>query len=223
MHVIITGASGHLGRAILDSFLQAGHRVAAIDRHEAPAERDGLHWLRCADLSSPSEVEPALASAKAWLGDIDALVLVAGAFAWAELAESSPELWQKMFAANVLTTVVPVRASLPLLKDGAAIVAIGAASAQPAGAGMAAYAAAKSAVARLIEATAEEMRPRGIRANVVLPRIIDTPQNRRDMPDADPADWTSPDAIAAVVQFLAGPQSRAINGAGIPVTNASKD
>lgn len=84
---------------------------------------------------------------------------------------------------------------------------------------MAAYASAKSAVARLIEATAQEMKPRAIRANLVLPGTIDTPQNRRDMPDADPAAWTSPQAIAETILFLCAPQSRAINGAAIPVTN----
>jgi NAD(P)-dependent dehydrogenase (short-subunit alcohol dehydrogenase family) len=123
-----------------------------------------------------------------------------------------------LYAANVETTVVTVKACLPSMAAGASIVAVGAASAQPAGLGMAAYAAAKSSVGRLIEALAQEIAPRGIRANAVLPSIIDTPRNRADMPDADPATWTSSAAIADTIHFLAQAGSRAISGALIPVT-----
>lgn len=106
-----------------------------------------------------------------------------------------------------------------MLGKGSSIVAVGAASAEPAGVGMAAYGAAKSGVARLIEALARELAPRGIRANAVLPSIMDTPRNRADMPDADPASWTSPAAVADAISFLAHPGSRAISGALIPVTH----
>ena len=86
---------------------------------------------------------------------------------------------------------------------------------------MAAYAASKSAVARLVEALASELTPRRIRVNAILPGIIDTPRNRADMPGADPSSWTSPDAIADVVAFLASKAARAINGALVPTTAPS--
>jgi len=98
-------------------------------------------------------------------------------------------------------------------------VAVGAASAAKAGAGMAAYAAAKSGVVRMVEALGVELAPRGIRANAVLPGVIDTPANRRDMPRGNPAKWTHPEAIADVIAFLIGREARAVNGVGIAVNN----
>jgi NAD(P)-dependent dehydrogenase (short-subunit alcohol dehydrogenase family) len=85
---------------------------------------------------------------------------------------------------------------------------------------MGAYATAKSGVARLTESLAVEVKARGIRVNAILPQTIDTPQNRKDMPKADHSQWTSPAAIAEVIQFLLSNSSRAITGALIPVTNA---
>lgn len=78
---------------------------------------------------------------------------------------------------------------------------------------MAAYASARSDVACLTEALSQELKPRRIRADALLPLVIDTPSNRRDMPDADPHGWTTPEAIAETIHFLASPASRAINGA----------
>lgn len=153
------------------------------------------------------------------MGGIDALVHVAGTFSWKKVADSQVDDWRALYSANVETTLAMVKACIPAMRTGASIVAVGAASAEPAGAGMAAYAAAKSGVARLIEALAQELAPRGIRANAVLPSSIDTPQNRADMPDLDPATWTSPAAIADTISFLAQPRSRAISGALIPVTH----
>lgn len=84
---------------------------------------------------------------------------------------------------------------------------------------MGAYAAAKSAVARLVEALAEELKPRGMRINAVLPLVMDTPRNRAEMPDASPRDWTTTEAVADVIAFLTSRQARAINGALVPTTN----
>lgn len=83
------------------------------------------------------------------------------------------------------------------------------------------YGAAKSGVARLAAALAAERKGRRIRVNAVLPQIIDTPTNRADMPDADPAQWTARGAIAEVLAFLVSPGARAINGACVPVANGT--
>jgi NAD(P)-dependent dehydrogenase (short-subunit alcohol dehydrogenase family) len=119
----------------------------------------------------------------------------------------------------VLTAVTASRAVLEHLGNPGAIVNIGANAAARAGAGMGAYAAAKSGVARLTESLAEELAASGVRVNAILPSIIDTPANRRDMPRADYQTWVTPEAIARVVVFLLSDQGSAITGALIPVTN----
>ena len=109
---------------------------------------------------------------------------------------------------------------MPYLQNSAVgrIVNVGAAGAVKAGLGMGAYAASKSGVMRLTEALAEETKAGTVNVNAVLPSIIDTPQNRADMPDANPADWVSPDDLAEVVLFLCSDASRAMTGALVPVT-----
>ena len=86
---------------------------------------------------------------------------------------------------------------------------------------MGAYAASKASVMRLTESMAAELREKNINVNAVLPTIIDTPPNRKDMPDANPAKWVAPEALADVVMFLASDASRAVHGALVPVTGLS--
>lgn len=86
---------------------------------------------------------------------------------------------------------------------------------------MGAYAASKSGVHRLTEALAEELAGKGVTVNAILPSIIDTPANRADMPDADFSQWVKPQAIAAVILFLASPAAGAVTGALIPVTRGA--
>ena len=220
MRVLICGAAGVLGEAMRRTFLSAGHAVACIDRIGAASQAEDEHWFPCTDLADPLACESSVAAAVDWLGGLDAVVQLVGAFDWMEVADSSLSDWRGLYRANVETTLAVVQSCVPLMTDGGSIVTVGAASAQPAGKGMAPYAAAKSGVARLSEALADELMPRNIRVNAVLPKIIDTPRNRQDMPDVDPGTWTSPDAVGSVILFLALPDSRAINGASIPVTNA---
>ena len=89
------------------------------------------------------------------------------------------------------------------------------------GARMGAYAAAKSAVIRLSESLSRELREDGVNVNCVLPSIIDSPANRRDMPKSDPKRWVAPEDLAEVIAFLASPRARAIHGAAIPVVGLS--
>ena len=108
-----------------------------------------------------------------------------------------------------------------LAAGGGKIVTVGAAAARQGMANMGAYCAAKSAVIRLTESMAAELRSRSINVNCVLPSIIDTPQNRAAMPDADPADWVAPAKLAAVIAFLASEDASAIHGAALPVVGLS--
>jgi NAD(P)-dependent dehydrogenase (short-subunit alcohol dehydrogenase family) len=116
-----------------------------------------------------------------------------------------------------------VRAELPHLRaaGGGAIVAIGAGAALRAPSGMAAYAASKAAVLRLVESTADETKREKIRVNAVLPGTIDTPQNRAAMPDADPSHWTTPREVAETIAFLLSDAASGITGAAVPVPGRS--
>jgi NAD(P)-dependent dehydrogenase (short-subunit alcohol dehydrogenase family) len=220
MRIIITGASGTLGRAVVAAFADRGDRIVAIVRALRQDNGETARQVACADLTDPDATKTAIDKAAGLLGGIDALVCIAGGFDWIPVAQSRPEDWRRLFADNVETTLNAIQAALPVIAEGGSITCVGAASAQPAGAGMAPYAAAKSGVARLVEALAAELKDRRIRVNAVLPAIIDTPPNRAAMPDADPAGWTSPAAIADAIVFLSGPGARAINGGLIPVTSA---
>lgn len=220
MRVIVTGASGALGRATVPRLRGDGHSVAGLSR-SVPEDADpGVAWIAC-DLASSEAAGAAVAKAASSLGGLDALVHIAGGFGYKRVEEGVLDEWRRLQQANVETALNLFAAALPALADGGAIVTVGAAAAQKAGAGMGPYASAKSGVARLTEALAAELAPRRIRVNSILPRTIDTRDNRAAMPDADPSTWTSPAAIADVIAFLIGPQARAINGAHIAVTNAA--
>ena len=220
MRIVITGAGGTLGQAVVQAFADRGDQVAAIVRRPAATLPDAARQIVAGDLADPASARAAFSDAAAALGGgVDALIHLVGSFGWSTVEQSRPETWRRLFSDNVETTLGAVQAALPWIAEGGNILCVGAAAAEPAGAGMAPYAAAKSGVARVVEALASELKPRGIRVNAILPAIIDTPQNRADMPDADPAGWTRPAAIADVVLFLAGSQARAISGALIPVTH----
>jgi NAD(P)-dependent dehydrogenase (short-subunit alcohol dehydrogenase family) len=120
---------------------------------------------------------------------------------------------------NVLTASNACRAAIPHLKrSGGRIVNVGSAAALKPSVGMGPYAASKAGVHSLTQALAEELKADGVGVNAVLPSIIDTPANRKDMPKADFSAWVAPEDLANVILFLAGESSRAITGALIPVT-----
>src|SRR5690606_5827165 len=169
------------------------------------------------DLTNSEGAQTAMDRVRAELGAIDALLNIAGGFVWSKLEDSDSALWRRMFALNLETTVNATRAALPhLMESGGAIVNVGAAGALKAAAGMGAYAASKAGVHKLTESLAEEMKGK-VRVNAVLPSILDTPQNRKDMPDADPSRWVQPDELARVMLFLASEAASAVTGALLPV------
>jgi NAD(P)-dependent dehydrogenase (short-subunit alcohol dehydrogenase family) len=128
-----------------------------------------------------------------------------------------------MLGLNARTVLHMAHAVVPgmLAAGGGRIVNVGAFAAQKGVAHMGAYVAAKSAVIRLTEALSAELREQRINVNCVLPTIIDTPENRAAMPDADPARWVAPADLAAVIVFLASDAARAVHGAALPVTGLS--
>jgi NAD(P)-dependent dehydrogenase (short-subunit alcohol dehydrogenase family) len=152
-------------------------------------------------------------------GRLDVLVNIAGGFRWQTLSDGDIAGWDQMYAINLKTALVACKAALPsiLKSDTGRVINIGAGAAAKAAAGMGAYAASKSGVLRLTESLSEEVKDRGVTVNAVLPGTIDTPQNRKDMPDADKSRWVAAEAIADVVLFLASPAARAVTGAAVPV------
>jgi NAD(P)-dependent dehydrogenase (short-subunit alcohol dehydrogenase family) len=213
--VIVTGASGALGRAVVARLKAAGVTVAAVDA-VASVEIAADLVLGNVDLSDAAAVGAAFDTVFKTFGSISGLANVAGGFVWEPILGGEAESWDRMFRTNLLTAALASRAVLPhLLKQGGAIVNVGAAGAVDPATGMAPYAASKAGVMALTRSLADEARGKGVRVNAVLPTILDTPTNRRDMPDADPAGWVRPDDAAEVIAFLLSEASVAVNGAGI--------
>jgi NAD(P)-dependent dehydrogenase (short-subunit alcohol dehydrogenase family) len=214
--VFVTGAAGALGRVVAERLIVDGWQVAAIghgDPDRLPVS--AAHKIGHVDLADEAATERAFATLP---GDVHGLVNAAGGFAWEKIAEGGRATWDRLYALNVATALNASRSVLPLLRWGGAIVNIGAAAAGRAEVGMGAYAAAKSAVLRLTESLAAELKADGIRVNAVLPSIIDTPANRADMPDADFGKWVKPEELAEVIAFLLSDKASGITGAAIPVT-----
>lgn len=222
--IAITGAFGNLGAALAIQAAEAGALLVLIDRAEAPPADfhtpDGALLLTGIDLASLADAQAAARQIDERFGRLDALVNVAGGFAWQTLAEGDVECWDRLYTLNLRTALCACQALLPLIRQSAAgrIVNLGAGAASRAGFGMGAYAASKAGVLRLTESLAEELKDQGVTVNAVLPSIIDTPQNRAAMPEADFGRWVTAEQLAGVILFLLGDAAAAITGAGIPVS-----
>ena len=153
-------------------------------------------------------------------GRIDLLFNIAGAYRGGETVEDAPdESWKMLWEANFLSALHLCRAVVPQMRrhGGGAIVNVGSKASLGGDAGAAPYSIAKTAVVRLTESLAAEVKGDGVRVNAVLPGTIDTPANRRAMPDSDPRAWVEPEALADAMLFLASPQARAVTGVALPV------
>jgi NAD(P)-dependent dehydrogenase (short-subunit alcohol dehydrogenase family) len=223
--VLITGASGALGRSVVARFLDAGDPVLAVGRDEsglgeltALAPSSALA-VRRADLTDSAQVARLFADAEATSGIPRAVVHLAGGFRYGRLADLSDEDWSFLLRANLETTFRVCRETAGAFERarGGALVAIASPAGLEGAAGVGAYAATKAGVLRLVESLARELAPAGARANAVLPGTMDTAANRAAMPGADPAGWVTPDAVAEVVYFLTTPAAKAINGAALRV------
>ncbi|MBA4803969.1 MAG: SDR family NAD(P)-dependent oxidoreductase [Brevundimonas sp.] len=217
--IVVTGGHGALGRAVVKAAQADGLKIAVIDHASGQTAPPGVLELGGVDLTDASAASRAIDAAAAHFGRLDALLNIAGGFVW-QTAEAAEPAWDRMYALNLVTALNASRAALPHLRrsDEGRIVNVGAAGAVKAAAGMGAYAASKAGVHRLTESLAEELKATRVTVNAVLPSILDTEQNRRDMPDADPATWVRPGDLARVMLFLASPESRAMTGALVPVT-----
>lgn len=227
--VLVTGAAGQLGQAVSRAFARQGANLVLLGRNQASlaaawGETSETSLFVAADLLDQAQVNEAVAQGVARFGRMDVLCNIAGGFTMGEpVHQTSEATWDLMHDLNVRTVLNMARAVVPRMLDGAGgkIINVAATAAQRGAPDMGAYCAAKSAVVRLTESMAAELRTQGINVNCVLPSILDTPANRLAMPKADPHRWVAPDDLAQVVLFLASPAAIAIHGAALPVTGLS--
>lgn len=216
--VLITGASGGLGRAVAEAFLEQGARVIAVSRSVKPGDLAHANLrAHAADLAAMDSVQQVFASA----GRVDAVIHTVGGFAYGKRIEECTDqdvdsMWEINFGAawNVFRAAIPaMRAS-----GGGSLAAIGSRSAVEPGALTGPYNIAKAALVSLVRTIAVENREAGITANIVLPGTMDTPANRAAMPEADPRRWVRPEQVAQLLVYLASDGARQVTGTVIPIT-----
>lgn len=222
---IITGGTGALGRVVTAAFIAAGARVTVTYVHDAelPGFEAAMPTARPetakVDLTSRPAIEGLVARVLAAHGRVDVLLNLAGGFTAGAIIETAEHDLDGLFAMNAKTAFLCTQAVLPAMirQRYGRIVNVTSRPALVGGAGVAAYAMAKAAVAALTRAAADETRDHGITVNAIAPSAIDTPANRAAMPKADPARWVKPEEIAATLVFLASDAAAATSGAIIPV------
>ena len=222
---LITGAAGNLGKAVADAFDAAGARQVLVDiddgvLHKVYGAGDDRRHTITANLLDEASTKRAAESALAKFGHIDVLCNIAGGFsAGPPVHETPAATWQRMFDLNATTVVNTAKAVVPaMIAAGRGnIINVAAAASVRGQPNMAAYAAAKNAVVRLTESMSAELRGHGIAVCCVMPTVIDTPQNRTAMPNADTSQWTPPAAIAEVMLFLASDAALILSGSSIPI------
>ncbi|MDZ7371601.1 MAG: SDR family NAD(P)-dependent oxidoreductase [candidate division KSB1 bacterium] len=211
---IVTGATGGLGKAVVQRLLAEGATTAAIGRRadfSLPIPSDGKLFYFSADLTDEAATEKVFERIHRELPPTVLLAhLVGGFYGGTPVQETPLAEWRRMMELNATSAFLCCRAALRRMEPGGALIAVAADSALRPKAGIAAYAAAKTALIALMQTIAEEEAARRIRANVIAPSIILTDANRRDMPEADVSRWTTPEEIADAIVFLAG--NEAVSG-----------
>ena len=229
--VVITGATGGLGSAVVREFAQTGARLALVgrsaERLEGLVDRVGLPDERIlplpADVTQEEGVGRLVTTVLDRWGRLDVLLNTVGGWAGGKpVWETSVEAWDRMMKLNLRSAFLLSRAVLPpMLESGwGRVVHVASKTAVAPRAKQAGYAVSKMGLITLVEVIAAEVKGTGVTANVILPSIIDTPANRRMMPKADPAKWVPPERIAATMRFLCSDEAGSINGARIPIYGA---
>jgi NAD(P)-dependent dehydrogenase (short-subunit alcohol dehydrogenase family) len=209
---------------VAGAFAGAGDNLILLDLKRGALQDSERQIFIDTNLLDAQSVQAALDKALQRFKRIDVLCNIAGAFRMGPpVHETTDKDWNFLMDVNARSVLNMARAVVPVMlkAGGGKIVNIGAFAAQKGAAQMGAYVAAKSAVIRLTETMAAELREKNINVNCVLPTIIDTPENRGAMPDADPKRWVAPNDLAQVIVFLASDAARAIHGAALPVTGLS--
>jgi NAD(P)-dependent dehydrogenase (short-subunit alcohol dehydrogenase family) len=229
---VITGATGHVGPTVVRAYLEQGAHVAIAVRDAAKGASlqqtltvlaGGTADPRLMVVSADPGDRPAMERLveqvlRAW-GRVDILVNLVGGFAASDAAAGDLAAYRASWDQKVSTAATAAAACLPPMRARGygRVVSIASMAALKGEKGAAGYAMANAALVRWTESLAEETKREGITANAILPRIIDTPENRAAMPKADPARWATSEEIAALAVFLSSEEASGITGAAIPV------
>ena len=223
--IFITGAKGGLGSFITQRFLATGARVVGASRSISQQDFPSPNFVALpVDFTQSAAVTGAVSSIVDRYRRLDVLVHVVGAFAGGQsVAETDDATWEQMRDLNLTSAFYTLRAAIPhLRKSGSGrIVAIGSLAAVEPHAGLAAYVTFKAALAMLVRTVALENRDAGVTANVVLPGTMDTPTNRKAMPNADFSKWLQPSEVADLVLWLCDERAGHITGTTIPIDGAT--
>ena len=226
--VLVAGGTGGLGRAVTLAFLEESAKVVATYRKQEELDalkiRAGVHTAQldgvAVDVTDEAAVRQLIEKIVGKYRRLDAVVNTVGGYVGGtKLWELETKVFDQMLALNLRSGYALSRAAVrAMLKEGhGAIVNVAAKAAVDHAGGAAAYAASKSAAVALLDSLAADLKGSGVRANTVLPSIIDTEANRKAMPQADFAKWPKPEEIARVILFLCSDDARVIHGAAIPV------
>jgi len=214
---LVAGGAGALGEAVVHGLRDSGWHVVVIDRHERGEDAGGGIDYVQADLLDPESAAAAVASVEG----LKAVVNLVGGFAMGPKVGPDADLeeFEFMLRLNLVPAFNLARAAMPLLAraGGGAFVGVSARAAVEPFSGAAGYITAKAGVLAFIRALDAEYRDAGVRANAVLPSVIDTPANREAMPNADWSRWVPPEQIARVIRFLCSDDSLPTSGAAVPV------
>jgi 3-oxoacyl-[acyl-carrier protein] reductase len=219
--VFITGANGGLGTSVTNAFLRQGARVIGASLHIKAADFPQPNFeAMTLDFSKLDEIKRGVAKIVERYGRMDVLVHVLGGFVGGpSVAETSDEMWDQMQNINLTAAFQVFRESIPHLRKSSCgrLIAIGSLTAAQPHANLGAYVTFKVALAMLAQTVALENAGTPLTANVILPGTMDTPANRKSMPDADFSKWAKTDDVADLVLSLASDQARHLTGLAIPI------
>ncbi len=219
--VLVTGANGGLGTSVTQAFLDAEATVVGTSRKIKQSEFISANFTAISgDISNGVGAQRVVDETVSKFGRLDVLAHTVGGFAggWS-VADTDDAIFRQMFDLNLSATFYLLKAAIPVLRKSGngQIIAVGSRAAVEPGANVGAYSASKAAMVSLIKTVALENQDAGMTANVILPGTIDTPTNRKAMPDADFSKWVKPATIASLIVWLASEAASDINGAIIPV------
>ena len=222
--ILVAGGTGGLGRAVSLAFLDAGATVFVTYRSQeefdALKNSAGANTMHLKGQSVNVLDEQDLKAYVLTLGRVDALVNAVGGYsAGAPLWEMDAQALDQMLNLNLKAGYLLARTVVPLMlqQGSGALVNVAATAAFNHMPSAAEYVASKAAAVAMFGSLAADLKGSGVRANSILPSIIDTEANRQAMPDADHAKWPKPEEIAKVILFLCSDDAKLVHGAAIPV------